>query len=683
MDIIMYKLKNGQIIYSPSDLTTYMASPFASWMDRLQIEKQDHNIKADPDNELISLLSEKGFEHEKIFFKKLEKDSLIIVDIGQVENDKKFDETINAMQQGVDVIYQAKLQLSQFSGYSDFLRKVPTKSQLGDYSYEVWDTKLAFSIKPDFIIQLCCYSEILESIQGYLPKNIVVALGNDTVTTLATHDYYNYYFLLKRQFLEFQENFNADAKPNPFESDSYGRWSEYAQLLLKEKDHLSQIANITKNQIKKIEQQNINTCDDLIKTQLNHIPQLSDEIFNRLKDQATIQKESEGLKKPLYKILELDKGNKQGLSLLPPHSDKDVFFDIEGYPLIEGGLEYLWGNTYFDEQGKRQFKDFWAHDREQEKKTFKQFIEWVFQRWLDDHTMHIYHYASYEITACRKLMGRYGVCEYEVDQLLRNNVFVDLYKIVRHGLLVGEPRYSIKNVEHLYRPKRETEVADGGASIVVYEHWRNQPDGDIWQHSDVLENIRKYNIDDCDSTQELVDWLRKEQKKHNITYIGRQAVQEAPDNEEIDETNSLRNQLLELSEKERHSNPKKSNLSENMAWFLEFHRRENKPVYWKLFDRLGMTHAELRDDYECLSECVRTTKKAFKPTPKAKNLAYEYQFDAIQEFKGAASRFFILGEEDDNGKNISVNYCGQFSDLNQGLIVVQSKLEPPSIITGY
>jgi uncharacterized protein len=67
---------------------------------------------------------------------------------------------------------------------------------------------------------------------------------------------------------------------------------------------------------------------------------------------------------------------------------------------------------------------------------------------------------------------RLRVCEYEVDQLLRNEVFVDLYKIVKGGVLLGEPRYSIKNVEHLYRGKRETEVGNGGDSVVVYEQWR-------------------------------------------------------------------------------------------------------------------------------------------------------------------------------------------------------------------
>ena len=127
--------------------------------------------------------------------------------------------------------------------------------------------------------------------------------------------------------------------------------------------------------------------------------------------------------------------------------------------------------------------------------------------------MHIYHYASYEITACRKLMGRYGVCKYEVDQLLRNEVFIDLYKIVQNGSRLGAPGYSIKNVERLYRDRRDTDVGNGGDSIVVYDHWRepNQlgVEGSTWQTSKILNDIRDYNIDDCDSTQELAVWLRE------------------------------------------------------------------------------------------------------------------------------------------------------------------------------
>lgn len=82
-------------------------------------------------------------------------------------------------------------------------------------------------------------------------------------------------------------------------------------------------------------------------------------------------------------------------------------------------------------------------------------------------------------------MGRYGICEYEVDQLLRNEVFVDLYKIVKGSLRLGAPKYSIKNVEQLYRSKRNTEVGNGSDSIVVYDHWRQLfeqgLEGDTWQ----------------------------------------------------------------------------------------------------------------------------------------------------------------------------------------------------------
>ena len=46
----------------------------------------------------------------------------------------------------------------------------------------------------------------------------------------------------------------------------------------------------------------------------------------------------------------------------------------------------------------------------------------------------------------------------EVDDLLRNNVFVDLYQIVRHALRIGEDSYSIKTIETLYRSKRATDV---------------------------------------------------------------------------------------------------------------------------------------------------------------------------------------------------------------------------------
>lgn len=90
---------------------------------------------------------------------------------------------------------------------------------------------------------------------------------------------------------------------------------------------------------------------------------------------------------------------------------------------------------------------FWANE---EKAAFEAFVTWAHDRWKQDAHMHIYHYAAYEKTALRRLMGKYGTRESEVDDWLRNEVFVDLFTLIRQAIKIGEPKYSIKNIEHLY-----------------------------------------------------------------------------------------------------------------------------------------------------------------------------------------------------------------------------------------
>ena len=180
--------------------------------------------------------------------------------------------------------------------------------------------------------------------------------------------------------------------------------------------------------------------------------------------------------------------------------------------------------------------------------------------------MHIYHYGSYEITAVRRLMGRHGIKEYEVDTLLRNEVFIDLYNVVRNGVLIGEPSYSIKNVERIYRKKRDKEVVSGGDSIVVYEKWRSHADGLTWETSEILKAIRDYNIDDCNSTQELAEWLRLQQSTHKIEYSRKSDEEVKIEDEEETEVTQLREKLLDMALQETDNN--KKGVLQNLAWLL-------------------------------------------------------------------------------------------------------------------
>lgn len=673
-------MESGKIIFSPSDLTLYMDSPFASWMDHLALTHPDQLPLSDDKDEFTDLLQQKGMQHETAVLKSLLQQESIVTQIKKGPN--AVQDTLAAMQSGAEVIYQAALSLLPFKGYADFLIKVEGNSKLGNYYYEVWDTKVSMMVKPKFIIQLCCYVEMLEEIQGRRPDYFAIVLGKNDPLRFYTNDYFHYYKNLKQRFLQYHQTFSVEKRPNPADSNQYGNWSDYAQQLLKQADHLSQIATITKNQIKKLNKAGITTMDALADTSLNIINGINPDVLLRLKAQAKIQKESIGKDVPLYRILTYEVNKRMGLSMLPPNSPMDIYFDIEGYPFEDGGLEYLWGVSYFEEKGKRQYKDFWAHNQNEEKKSFQAFIEWTYARWLKDPTMHIYHYANYEIAACRKLMGRYGLCEYEVDQLLRNEVFVDLYKIVKGSLLLGEPRYSIKNVEHLYREKRTTDVGSGGDSVVVYERWREAPDGATWENSAILKAIRDYNIDDCNSTHELTEWLRLRQREQGISFIGNKEVKDAVESEDTSARSKLRNRLLEKATtlKDEGFN-EAARVTTLLAWILEFHRRELKPMYWRLFDRLGLTDEELINDIDCLALCARTDKEPYKLKPKDRNLVYEYQFDPTQEFKAAAENYFVLGQYRPDGKNICVTYIKENSLLDKGIIALKTGEQLENIIT--
>src|SRR5437016_7097800 len=117
--------------------------------------------------------------------------------------------------------------------------------------------------------------------------------------------------------------------------------------------------------------------------------------------------------------------------------------------------------------------------------------------------MHVFHYASYEPSAMKRLMGRHGTREAEVDRLLRGEVLVDLYRVVKQSLLASRESYSLKDIEALYMGKRADAIAEAGSSIVAYERWLDNRDQKI------LDEIAAYNEQDCRSTWLLHRWLEE------------------------------------------------------------------------------------------------------------------------------------------------------------------------------
>ena len=624
----MFKTTPNTYRYSPSDLVLFERSPFASWMARLEIDKPEQliGIKKDQDA-MMSLLAGKGLQHETHYLEKLKTD-LGAENVCEINTDRKLraTDTLAAMRAGYQVIFQAYLERDNFAGSADFLIRKEGTSSLGNYYYEAWDTKLSQSTKTYFIIQLCCYSWMLEAMQGKVPEHAVVVLGNKKEETYPLAGYYYYFLNLKTQFLKAQDAYQKDwsMMPDLALCSDYGVWSTFAKDALKRSDSLALIANIRTSEIKKIQEIGITTLTELASTEQANIKGISSETLNKLKAQAAIQLASRDRDKPLFNVI--NKNDGKGLSGLPPKSPLDIYFDIEGHPVIVGGLEYLWGVSFYDTnatQGKDYaFKDWWAHNQAQEKLAFEGFIDWCYERWKQDPTLHIYHYATYEITAINKMVSRYQTRKYQVAELYANHVFIDLYKVVKSGLLVGEPKYSIKNIEHLYRKDRETLVANGGDSIVFYENWysngglenwieqdngykswASNPDQFDWTPWNTLKEIRSYNIDDCESTLELVEWLRKQQQEHAISFTVGEIVSikelgktdKQLENEEKRQALIQRQQAL-IDQFEAQADLKADPQAELLVSLLHFYDRERKPKLFTYFERAEKTDEKLFDD---------------------------------------------------------------------------------------
>src|SRR5690606_24348564 len=124
--------------------------------------------------------------------------------------------------------------------------------------------------------------------------------------------------------------------------------------------------------------------------------------------------------------------------------------------------------------------------------------------------MHIYHYAPYETSHLSAMAARHGVGEADVDRLLREGVFVDLYPIVLRSVRIGSRSYSIKKLEPLYMGDevRTSDVQKGDESIVQYVEARALRDaGHHTEAQRILDDIADYNRYDCVSTRRLRDWL--------------------------------------------------------------------------------------------------------------------------------------------------------------------------------
>ena len=154
--------------------------------------------------------------------------------------------------------------------------------------------------------------------------------------------------------------------------------------------------------------------------------------------------------------------------------------------------------------------------------------------------------------------------------------------------------------------------------------------------SPLLQNIEKYNKDDCESTEQLHTFLvnlKTIYKEINLFFPNEveEKISNEKDNKEpnaYDQINLISNQLFSQIPKKLRDfkNDHEVNLpnyslsntgSLGLTWkshrvltqLLRFHSNEAKALWWRYFDRKKADIHELEQDSECIHEAIYVGKK--------------------------------------------------------------------------
>ncbi len=603
----MYKSGN-KLVFSASDLANHINCPHVTTQSLLEIDGKIK--KPNQSNAMTEVLQQRGEAFEQTYLQELRDTGKTIVEISKNAG-SPFQDTISAMQAGVDVIYQARLELDNWKGWADFLMRTDTPSSLGDWSYEVYDTKLATHTKAATILQLSLYTEIVASIQGVAPELMHVQTPEGKSSYRLT-DYSAYYRLVKKRFLKAVED-KSRTYPDPVTHCDVCIWWEHCNKVRRADDHLRFVAGLGNLHMKEMRSWSIQSLQQLAvePTPLRFKPTRgATQTYEKLIKQAKLQLQSRIEQRPVYELL--PRVPDTGLYLLPEPNADDVYLDLEGDPMVlPAGREYIIGWYH-----RSEYYILWAEDAASEKAAFETFMDTVMGLWAQSPTMHIYHFGAYETSAFKRLMCRYGTRIEEMDRLLRAKKFVDLHTIVKQSLQAGVEKYSLKDLEKYHGYLREADLRTVAPIKAGYE-FLLQTDRIAEATPAMRDVIKTYNQDDCISTQYLYNWLN--QIRADLRASGEDIP--APEEQSGDPSEKLTKHqewvkpifdgLMDGVPAEKSERTTEQQIRYLLANLLDWYGREEKKLWWDKFRIEESTEDELLDEPAALTYLSYTGERDF------------------------------------------------------------------------
>ncbi|MEX5255092.1 TM0106 family RecB-like putative nuclease [Kocuria arenosa] len=586
-------LADGKLHWSASDLTAAAGCEYAL-LRSLDYKLGRADAIEEKKNSFLEHLGRLGDRHETRLLGDLQRERNVAVldhiepPYTMVKVEAAAQATYDAFLDEPDVIYQAAFFDGEFFGYADFMERA-------DDGWVVCDAKLARSAKPKALLQLGAYAHQIQRMGLPLSSRVSLLLGNGERADFRVSDVLPVFLERREQLRHLLSSHQVGGVAVVWGDErlvACGKCPECHASATAVNDLIG-VAGMRMEQRRKLHaaEPAIRTVADLAAATVRPA-RMVQATFEKLRAQAGLQWQQMQAADGSV-AFELTDTAPTMLALLPAPSEGDLFFDFEGDPLYDEGdlsrvgLEYLWGVLDTAEK----YTAIWAHSSAEERDAFISFMDFVAELRVQYPDMHIYHYAPYETTALKRLALRYQAKEKALDDLLRSEVFVDLYATVRGSVRVGQPSYSIKKLEPLYmgdqlRSDDDDAVSDGGASVVAYHEHRELRVHDPAAAEARLVSLADYNEYDCLSTLRLRDWLLE-----RAAEVGVDTRSAPPKNDLVEELSDEDPLFLALMAKsgpaQRHRRTPEEQAFAVLATSLDYYRREDKPYWWEHYERLG------------------------------------------------------------------------------------------------
>lgn len=528
----------GRIVWSASDLKAAAECEFA-WLRAIDARLGRVAAVDEPEDLTLERAGRLGTAHERrVLADYIAQYGGGVIEIPETRSSDAaaladaVAQTNAALASDADVVYQAAFATSDFVGFADFL----VRDESGRWI--VQDTKLARHARVTALMQLAAYVDQLDRLGVPRAERVELLLGDGSVSTHEVDDLLPVFSLRRERLAALIADRRLDlgvsgapiAWGDPrgdLDVMACGRCATCDAEVVASRDLLL-VAGMRPVQRERLRGAGVRTIAEL-SVAVTGPAGMNPDTFGMLRTQARLQLESPAGTPPLVQPAPQSDGPPPqptyrvvaptALGALPRPDHGDLFFDFEGDPLhteppqpgresepVQWGIDYLFGWV----DTREDYTALWAHSFADEKRALETFLDIVQLRRAQHPGMHIYHYAPYEPTHLMAMAARHGVREADVDRLLRDGVFVDLYPIVRRALRVGSRSYSIKKLEPLYMGEevRTSDVQKGDDSIVRYVEARALiADGADAEGQAILADLADYNRYDCVSTLRLRDWL--------------------------------------------------------------------------------------------------------------------------------------------------------------------------------